>query len=115
LRALSPLLAEASLTGAAYLDLSVTGSLTAPRARGTVDVHDATLRVRDIAEALTGIDGRLVFDETTGRIGEVSAVLGGGSVTLSGSAALAGTDVSDAQVEIRGRDIALRYPQGLKS
>lgn len=115
LRALSPFLAAASLTGTAEVDLAVGGTSDAPRPRGTLLVRDVTVRVRDIPQALAELEGSVVFDEGSLRIERASAVLGGGPVTISGSASLSGKTLADVRVALAGRDMALRYPPGLKS
>ena len=62
LRALSPLLQEASLEGQADVDVSVSGPLSSPASRGTVEVRGAILRVREVPQALTDINGTLTLD-----------------------------------------------------
>jgi outer membrane protein assembly factor BamA/autotransporter translocation and assembly factor TamB len=115
LRVLSPLLENASLTGAAEVDVAVGGTLDAPRPSGRVTMSGATLRMRELPQAISELGGVLVFDGRTVRLENVSAVLGGGTITASGTAALAGRELSDLQATITGRDIALRYPVGMRS
>lgn len=115
LRALSPFLAEASASGTAELDVSLTGSIDAPSARGTAVVRNGTVRLRALPQALTGLGAKLVFDDTTARIEEASGVLGGGTLTISGIAAIEGARLSDVRIDLRGRDMAIRHPEGLRS
>ena len=115
LRALSPFLEEAALTGKADVDVSVSGTPDAPRPRGTITVADATLRLAQIPQAVTDLKARVVLDENALRFEEASALFGGGLVTLSGSAKVAGTAVTDVRLALSGRDIALRYPADFKS
>jgi outer membrane protein assembly complex protein YaeT len=115
LRTLAPLLGDARLSGTADLDLSATGPFDAPSLRGTLSVADATLRVRDVPQAVTGIRGRVVFDERTVRIEEASAAIGGGPLALSGSASLGQSGLSDVDLVLTGKDMALRYPEGLRT
>jgi outer membrane protein assembly factor BamA/autotransporter translocation and assembly factor TamB len=115
LRALSPFVASAALTGTADVDVSVSGSLDAPRPRGSLRIHDATMRIRDIPQALTELNTQVVLEETRLRIVDGSAVYGGGPISLSGTAALKGASLTDVDVALQGKEIALRYPPGLKS
>jgi outer membrane protein insertion porin family len=112
LRALSPLLDEASLTGTAEMDLRLAGPLTNPEPRGMVSVHDGTLRMRDIRQPLTAIAARLVFEPGSVRIEEGSATLGGGPVRLSGSGDLSGLRLTDVRLQASGTDMGIRYPVG---
>ncbi|HJS56517.1 MAG TPA: translocation/assembly module TamB domain-containing protein, partial [Vicinamibacteria bacterium] len=115
LRALSPLVGTASLTGVAEVDIAIGGRLDAPEPRGSVVLKDASVRTRDIPEALTNIRGRLVVEGAVVRVEDVSATLGGGDVTASGEARLKGAALEDARIQVQGRDLNLRYPVGLKS
>ncbi len=115
LRALSPLVGTASLSGVAEIDLAVGGTLDAPMPRGALVLKDASARARDIPEALTSLQGRIVVDGAVLRVEEMSAALGGGDVTVSGEAKLKGATIEDARIEIQGCNLNLRYPVGLKS
>lgn len=115
LRTLSPWLEVVSLSGTAEVELSADGSFDEPRPRGQVRIRDASARMREIPQALTDLNATLAFDVGTLRIEDGSAVLGGGAVTLAGESGLAGTVLQDARFSVTGRDIALRYPVGLRS
>ncbi|HUG52229.1 MAG TPA: translocation/assembly module TamB domain-containing protein [Vicinamibacteria bacterium] len=115
LRALSPFLTETALTGRAKADVTVRGTLDEPRPEGTVEIADGSLRLRALPQALTGIQARVVLDRTSVRLQQARATLGGGDLTLSGQARLAGTGVEDTRLVIQGRDIALTYPAGMRT
>ena len=112
LRALSPLLQEASLEGQADVDVSVSGPLSAPASRGTVEVRGATLRVREVPQALTDVNGTLTLDGRRITLQNMTGKLGGGDITMTGSAAIAGLSVADVDVTLTARDAAVRYPIG---
>jgi len=115
LRALSPFLQDAALGGFADVDLSVGGTLRQPSPRGSLLLRDATARFRDVPQPLTDLNGRILLDGSSVRLEEVSGALGGGSVTLGGSARIAGAAVSDVSMQLTARDVALRYPADFKS
>jgi outer membrane protein assembly factor BamA/autotransporter translocation and assembly factor TamB len=115
LRALSPLLQEAALAGNAELDVEVRGPFDALRTEGALEVQDATLRLRALPQAISGITGLIVFDGDRLVVERAQASLGGGPLTLTGSARLAGNRLEDARFEIAGRNLAMRYPVGLRS
>jgi outer membrane protein assembly factor BamA/autotransporter translocation and assembly factor TamB len=112
LRALSPLLEEASLEGQADVDVSVSGPLSSPASRGTVEVRGATLRVREVPQALTDINGTLTLDGRRITLQNMTGKLGGGELTMTGSAAIAGLSVAAVDVALTARDAAVRYPIG---
>jgi hypothetical protein len=112
LRTLSPFLEEASLTGNAQVDLSVTGSLDAPQTNGTVVVTDGTLRVREFPQALTGVKASLTFDGHTVRVADTTGLLGGGTVSVWGTAQVAGLRLSDVALTLSAQDVGVRYPVG---
>jgi outer membrane protein insertion porin family len=113
LRAFSPLIEQGSLGGSADLDVTVGGSLDAPRATGGVTLADGSLRLREIPQAITDIHGRAVLDGRVVRLEDVRAEWGGGTLTAAGSAGLG----ADAPVELRlqARDVSLRYPRDFRS
>ncbi|HVR69518.1 MAG TPA: translocation/assembly module TamB domain-containing protein, partial [Vicinamibacteria bacterium] len=112
LRALSPLLEEAVMTGTADVDLALSGPLRNPRPRGVVEVQDGTLRLRDIAQPLTSVAARLVFEEGALRVEEGSGMLGGGPVRLSGTGQLDGLRLADVSLQLSGAGMGIRYPIG---
>jgi outer membrane protein insertion porin family len=114
LRTLSPLLSEAALGGTADVDVAVTGPFSAPRSRGSVHVREGSLRLRMLPEALTGMNGTLEFDGAQASV-KATGQMGGGAVELGGEASVSGTSLSDVQLVLVGRGLALRYPPGLRS
>ena len=115
LRALSPVVGSASLTGVAQIDVTVAGPFDAPEPQGSILLTDAAVRLRDIPEALTKINGRIALKDGRLLLENVSAMLGGGDVTASGGARLKGAALEEARIDIQGRNLSLRYPVGLKS
>jgi outer membrane protein insertion porin family len=113
LRALSPLLEQAALTGQADLDVAVGGTFTEPQARGGITVADGALRLREIPQAITRIDARALLDGKVLRLEHATAEWGGGTLAMTGSAGLApGTPVD---LKITAREVALRYPRDFRS
>jgi translocation and assembly module TamA len=115
LRALSPFVGTAALSGAADVSLALRGPFDAPRPEGSVWVRDGGVRLRDIPVPLTRLNGSLHIDGEMARLEETTAVVGGGDVRLSGRGRLRGRALSDVSVSISGHDMALRYPAGLRS
>jgi outer membrane protein assembly factor BamA/autotransporter translocation and assembly factor TamB len=115
LRALSPLVGTVAFSGNADVSLAIAGSFANPRPTGSIWMRDAAIRMRDIPDALTGLNGTLVVDGTALRLEGTRATLGGGEILATGGARLRGAALSDVDVKITGSDLALRYPVGLRS
>jgi outer membrane protein insertion porin family len=113
LRALSPLLEQAALTGQADLDVAVGGTLQAPQARGGVTVTDGALRLREIPQAITRIDARALLEGKVLRLEHATAEWGGGTLAMTGSAGLA--PGSPVDLKLTAREVALRYPRDFRS
>ena len=113
LRALSPLIEQGALGGSADLDLAVSGSIDAPQASGGVTLADGSLRLREIPQAITDINGRAVLEGRVIRLENVRAVWGGGTLTAAGTAGLAADAPFDLQLQ--ARDVSLRYPRDFRS
>jgi outer membrane protein insertion porin family len=109
----SPLIAAASIGGRADVDLAVTGTLDAPKASGTLRIEDGSLRLRSLPQAVTGLDGRIDLAGSTARL-DASGRLGGGPLQLTGEGQIEGGR-PDFWLQLTGRDVALRYPPGLRS
>jgi outer membrane protein assembly factor BamA/autotransporter translocation and assembly factor TamB len=115
LRLLSPFLAGAAVTGQAELDAEVTGPFARPRMLGTLLLHGGTLRLRELRQPLTEISAWITLDGNRLDLRELSARLGGGAVSGSGSARLAGAGLDGVDVRLEGDDVGLLYPLGLRS
>ncbi len=115
LHALSPFLPDSSATGAADVDLTVSGALATPRARGRIDIADAGLRSRLFPHALSAINGSLVFEGEQARIEALTGLLAGGSVSVTGGAQLGGAKGPSVDLKLEGRELSLRYPEGLRT
>jgi outer membrane protein insertion porin family len=111
---LSPLLKEASLGGSADVDLSLSGPLAAPVPAGSVTVEGASVRMRALPQAVTGIRGRVVLQGLIAAL-DATGDLGGGRLRLEGEAQAAAGGLGDLWLQLTGRGVALRYPPGLRS
>lgn len=115
LRALSALMEDVSVSGRAEADLVLQGPLDAPVPRGRLRVADGGLRLRMLRQAITALDADLALEGDRLRLDRASAELGGGSISASGQGRLAGLALEALEIDLSGRDIALRYPAGFQS
>jgi outer membrane protein assembly factor BamA/autotransporter translocation and assembly factor TamB len=114
LRALSPLLEESSITGLGEFDLDASGPLSDPKLAGSVRVNEGTLRVRDIRQPLTGVNGLITLQDNAIQLQGVSGTLGGGRLDVSGGARLQGLGLADVRVNLKGEGLGIRYPVGAR-
>jgi outer membrane protein insertion porin family len=115
LRALSPFLPDTSVGGVADVDVTLGGTLDAPQPLGRLDVADASVRSRLFPHALTSLKGSVVFDPAGLKLESVTADLAGGSLVASGGAGIGSAGLEDVNVKLEGRELNLRYPEGLRS
>src|SRR5204863_221062 len=103
--------------------LAVTGSgriaLTSQAAADlTFRFHDSSLdpyvRV-SVPNALDAINGSITFDARGIRLDDLSATLDGGRVQFGGRIGFDGYMPGDLNVTVRGEDMHLRYPEGIRS
>lgn len=115
LRVLSPLLGDVALSGAAVVDLTAQGSFDAPRTEGAVQISDATVRLRLLPQAITDLTALVVFDGERIQTQDAHASFGSGTLTMKGGARLGKDGLRDVRLDLTGRDMALRYPVGMRS
>jgi len=115
LRALSLLTRRLRGAGRANLAVDVSGTRTAPRVQGTLDLEGAGLRVRGFPHGIEDVRGRVRFTERAAELDGVRGTLAGGELTLEGQAAYSGGRLTSYDIRPTGRGLALRYPEGLRS
>ena len=113
LAALSPEVETASGT----LDVSVTarGTTSAPEIGGTGALHGASVKVRGYADAVREIEARLTASPAGLRLIEARGVVGGGTLTASGEAALSEGGLGAYRVALTARRVAVTPLDGLST
>jgi hypothetical protein len=101
--------------GAARLAIDVSGTKASPQVEGTLSLDGGGIRVRGFPQGLEDVRGTVRFSESAAEFSGVSASFGGGTVDLEGQAAYAGGRLGSFDVRATGRNLGLRYPQGLRS
>jgi translocation and assembly module TamB len=113
LAALRPEISEAR--GSLDLDLRVGGTRDRPVLGGTGRVAGGLLALRDLPEALRGMEGRLAFSADRLRIEDLRAALRGGTLRATGEVAIEGRALGSYQVSIAARNVPSPPLQGLES
>lgn len=102
-------------SGQARLEASLEGPIEAPLVTGTMTVDNGRFRHFSFPHALENITGPIRFDSRAVRLDEISARLGGGPVQFGGTVAIAGYQPGRMDVTMRGQDMRLRFPEGMRS
>lgn len=115
LRALSFLSRDLRGRGAAQVEVKLSGVRRAPVLDGTLEITGAAVRVRGFPHGVEDVKGRVRFTQTGADLQDVTGQVGGGAVTVSGHAGFASGTLASFDLEASGRDMSLRYPEGLRS
>ncbi|MXZ72033.1 MAG: hypothetical protein F4Z04_11120 [Acidobacteria bacterium] len=108
-------LSDVRSRGAMRLTAQVGGSFDQPVVNGEARITDGRLRHLALPHALDALNGRVVLEPGGVRFDELTAELGGGPITFGGRVGLDGYGIGDLNVTASGRNIALRYPEGIRS
>lgn len=117
LRVLNNLSPNILMAGAARVGVSVTGTFEAPRINGTASVAGATFAtfIGDERLTATGINGVVRFNENQARIETLTGTLGGGRVSASGGALLAGLRPSQFRFLVRAERVTVPFPEDFRT
>jgi translocation and assembly module TamB len=112
LRLLSGFVPDLDARGPAQINAAFEGTLDRPRVTGKVHIENAQARAIDFPTGLSGIKGDLVFDASRLFFEKVTAQVGGGTLSLTGSVYYADRPVRfDISAHTDGARI--RYPEGM--
>jgi len=94
--------------------LNVTGTAQAPAAQGRFEIKNGSIAYIDLPNALSEINGALVFNQDRIQIETLTAQTGGGAVQFQGYATARNHQIG-FDVNVHGDDVRLRYPPGISS
>lgn len=101
--------------GRATLTAAIDGPMYEPVFSGSAVIADGRLRHFSLPNSLESINGAIRFDSRSIRLDDITAVMGGGRVQFGGRIAIDGYQPGDLNVTVRGEDMHLRYPEGIRS
>ncbi|MEQ1871045.1 MAG: translocation/assembly module TamB domain-containing protein [Vicinamibacterales bacterium] len=101
--------------GRAQLAAAVDGALYTPDFSGSATISNGRIRHFSLPNALEEINGTVRFDSRGVRLDDVSAMMGGGRIQFGGRIGLDGYLPGELNVTVRGDDMHLRYPEGIRS
>jgi translocation and assembly module TamB len=104
-------------SGKAELALQVAGTYEKALVKGTATVAGASVSVLvgDQRITLSNLDGSIIFNADQAQIERFNGTLGGGKVTASGGAVIAGPARGRFILNIHGANVTLNYPQYFRS
>jgi translocation and assembly module TamB len=99
--------------GSATLQVEAHGPLMNPSLRGRIDFQNGSLALEDLANGLSQLHGTLEFNQNRLEVKSLTAMTGGGQLTVGGY--LAYQHGVFADLTATGTGIRIRYPQGISS
>jgi translocation and assembly module TamB len=97
--------------GMMEFDINARGNMSRPVLFGRVKINKGSLANINFPNGLSDINGTIVFNQDRMQIQSLTAATGGGTLTLGGFVTYA--NVPAFNLTMQGKDIRLRYPQGL--
>ncbi len=89
------------------------GPLENPGLSGQIDFQNASLALEDLPNSLSQLHGTLVFNQNRLEVKSLTAMSGGGLLSVSGY--LSYQHGIYADLALKGKSIRIRYPQGVSS
>jgi translocation and assembly module TamB len=104
---------DLTASGITTFQVQAHGTLQNPGLTGRVDFQDASLALEDLPNSLSQLRGTLVFNQNRLEVRSLTAMTGGGQLSVSGY--LAYQHGIFADLSATGKGIRIRYPQGISS
>jgi translocation and assembly module TamB len=100
-------------SGAMTFQVEAHGPLQNPGLQGRIDIQNGSLSFEDLPNGLSQLHGSLEFNQNRLEVKSLTAMTGGGLLSLSGY--LAYQHGIYANLSATGKEIRIRYPQGVSS
>lgn len=104
---------DLTASGTTTFQVEAHGPLSNPGLRGRVDFHNGSMALEDLPNGLSQLHGHLEFNQNRLEVKSLTAMTGGGLLSLSGY--LAYQNGIYADLFATGSGIRIRYPQGVSS
>ena len=104
---------DLTASGDTTFQVEAHGPLMNPGLRGRIDFHDASLALEDVPNSLSQLRGTLEFNQNRLEVKSLTAMSGGGLLSVGGY--LAYQHGIYADLTATGSGIRIRYPQGISS
>lgn len=104
---------DLTAAGTATFQVEAHGALKNPSLQGRIDFQDCSLSLGDLPNGLSQLHGTLAFNQNRLEVKTLTAMSGGGLISLGGY--LAYQHGIFADLSVIGNGIRIRYPQGISS
>jgi translocation and assembly module TamB len=104
---------DLTASGNTSFQVEAHGPLMNPGFKGQIQIQDAALSLEDLPNGLSQLQGALEFNQNRLEIKSLTAMSGGGLLSVSGY--LAYQHGLYADLKATGNEIRIRYPQGVSS
>ncbi len=104
---------DLTASGTTRFQVEAHGPLQQPSLQGHIDVQDGALSLEDLPNGLSQVRGSLVFNQNRLEVKSLSAMSGGGQLSVGGF--LAYQHGLYAELSVTGNGVRIRYPQGVTS
>jgi autotransporter translocation and assembly factor TamB len=99
--------------GTALVKLSVNDQWSNPEVAGELLIKDGQIKIKNIPQKFTALNGTISFDRNKVLTEGIRGEVGGGSITISGSAQLRGSALVDFSAKAAVENVTVRYPPGM--
>ena len=104
---------DLNASGKSSLDAVIRGTRNEPQLNGRLIFSDASFFLRDVANGLENVSGRILFDKSRARVESFTAESGGGRIAMSGFVSF-GAELG-YQLQVRVDNVRVRYPAGVST
>ncbi len=104
---------DLSASGTTTFQVEAHGPVSKPNLQGRIDFQDASLSLGDLPNGLSQLHGTLVFNQNRLEVKTLTAMSGGGLLSVGGY--LAYQHGIFADLSVTGKGIRIRYPRGISS
>jgi translocation and assembly module TamB len=104
---------DLSAAGTTTFQVEAHGPLRNPNLQGRIDFRNCSLSLGDLPNGLSQLHGTLVFNQNRLEVKTLTAMSGGGLLSVGGYLAYQHGIFSD--LNVTGQGIRIRYPQGISS
>lgn len=104
---------DLTANGTTTFQVEAHGPLNNPGLRGRIDFQNASLALEDLPNSLSQLKGTLEFNQNRLEVRSLTAVTGGGQLSVGGY--LAYQHGIFADLTVNGKGVRIRYPDGVSS